>query len=507
MLSLYISALLIGQAPLWARTIGGPGEEEFSNVISTPDGGLAGVGWTNSFGQGGADVMVVKMDRYGNIQWARTYGGEGSDIGCHISLTSDGGYVVTGMTTSYQADTDLLLLKIEPNGDLSWARIYRGLSPDVGCWAIQTYDGGYAVTGWTKSFGAGYCDHIVLRLDAGAGVVWARTFGRWGGDMAYTVVQTPDSGFIVAGFVYDFGLGMHDGIVYKLSSGGQMLWARLYGGQAGGNDGRLHALLTPDGGVVVTGEIYGVFGNFDVPLYKILPNGNLEWARAIGSSGEDRGDIAIPTADGGYAVVWWYLSGGIYLPRLSKFSSGGNLEWTRTIGLSDTWTRCITQTSDECYASAGGTRGIGAGASDIFVFKIASDGSYENCSAEYAPSSTNSPPLLTAPVTTSPLSCSPSVSTISLSTGIPDLTVMNVCEPVYEDVEEGQTYHSEITCFPVPGGLVFGSDFETGLKLYGADGRLVHSGLIAAGQNRVNLGQAGVYLWQAGPYKGKAVAR
>jgi len=102
---------------------------------------------------------------------------------------------------------------------------------------------------------------------------------------------------------------------------------------------------------------------------------------------------------------------------------------------------------------------------------------------------------------------SPSVSTPPINVAAVSPATTDVCEPVYEDVEEiGFTPKSGITCSFVPGGLLFISTGELPLKIHSADGKVVYSGNLRKGDNRIDL-KVGVYFWGTGIYRGKAVVR
>ena len=122
----------------------------------TSDGGYALVGDTNSFGAGGNDFWLVKTDAAGNMQWNKTYGGTGTDTGISVFQTSDGGYALAGYTNSFGAGgKDVWLVKTDAAGNMQWNKTYGGTGADYGITVIQTSDGGYAIAGSTSSFGAG----------------------------------------------------------------------------------------------------------------------------------------------------------------------------------------------------------------------------------------------------------------------------------------------------------------------------------------------------------------
>jgi hypothetical protein len=165
-------------------------------------------GWTYSFGAGSADFFLIKTDANGNIIWAKTYGGIYIDSATSVQQTSDGGYIVAGRTGSFGAGGDIFLIKTDANGNVQWAKTYGGTVYDIASSVQQTSDGGYIVAGYTNSFGAGWGDIFLIKTDANGNVQWAKTYGGIYEDWASSVQQTSDGGYIVAGRTYSFGAGV-----------------------------------------------------------------------------------------------------------------------------------------------------------------------------------------------------------------------------------------------------------------------------------------------------------
>jgi len=207
----------------FARTYGGTSYEHAYSVQQTSDGGYIVAGFTNSFGAGGWDAFLIKTDAYGNVQWTKTYGGWNQDEARSVQQTSDGGYIVAGYTHSFGAGAnDFFLIKTDAFGNVQWAKTYWGTSNDYAYSVQQTSDGGYIVAGITYSFGAGGVDVFLIKTYANGNLQWAKTYGGTGYAYAYSFQHTSDGGYILAGYTNSFGAGSWDIFLVKTDANGNI---------------------------------------------------------------------------------------------------------------------------------------------------------------------------------------------------------------------------------------------------------------------------------------------
>jgi len=361
----------------WERTYGGSDEEYGFSVVQTSDSGYVIVGYTGSFGAGLYDVYLVKTDSAGDTLWTRTYGGINVDVGRAVVQTTDGGYIIVGETFSYSAGSpDIYLVKTNVNGDTIWTRTYGGSNNDEGWSVAQTFDGGYIVTGRSHSFGAGESDVYLVKTDALGDTLWTRTYGGSEYDEGYSVAQTSDGGYIVAGGTESFGAGRYDVYLVKTDAVGDTIWTRTYGGS---DFDRGHSVAqTSDGGNLVVGQTtsYGI-GGADVYLVKTDTDGDTIWTRNYGGSNYDSGCSVIQTFDGGYLIggISASFGAGERDAYILKTTPLGDTIWTHTYGGSQ-WDGIysVAQTIDGGYIFAGATESFGAGEYDMYLIKTDSLG-------------------------------------------------------------------------------------------------------------------------------------
>jgi len=335
--STYADAWLIKTDPagneVWDRTIGGSGPDWCNSVQQTSDGGFIATGGTASNGSGAYDVLLMRINAYGDTVWTRTLGGEGDDEGNSVLQTADGGYIVVGYTASFGAGAwDVWLIKTNAAGDTLWCRTYGGASADYGASIVQTSDGGYVIAGYTSSFGAGAGEVWLIRTDAHGDTLWTKTFGGTGDDEGKSVRRTLDGGYIVTGCTHSYSHGAFGRQLWllKVNEAGDTSWTRTYGG---GDSRGLSVGVTQDGGFVVSGLAGGISYAY-AWLLRVNSLGDTLWTRLFGGEGVSIGNSVQQTQDGGYIIVGFTDSLGagmddVWLIRLdSEGDAGGRL--TRT---------------------------------------------------------------------------------------------------------------------------------------------------------------------------------
>lgn len=262
----------------WSRTFGSPRSADCGSMVrQTPDGGYIVTGYTGSYARGGEgdyDAFLLKTDELGKPEWKRTYGEKYMEQGFTVELTSDGGYFVCGYTYSPSGGNfaDVYLIKTDSSGVVEWESVIGGWNTDVGRSAQKTSDGGFIVTGRTRSFGAGNFDVYLLKVDASGDTVWTNTFGGTGDDAAFSVVVSRDQGeevYTITGKTDSFGDGDYDLYLLRVDADGNLIWEWTFGDDRFDEIGRW-VIHSNDGGLVIAGDFGSFLGEFfDIFLMKV----------------------------------------------------------------------------------------------------------------------------------------------------------------------------------------------------------------------------------------------
>jgi hypothetical protein len=400
----------------WQRCFGGSEADEALSIKQANDGSLvvagsalsANGGVTNN--KGVTDFWAIKVDKSGNLIWQKTYGGTNHDRCYSSDLTDNGGVVLAGQSSSNNinvsgnhGDIDGWVVKLDSVGAIQWQKCLGGSSWDE-IWSVQyTTDGGYVAAGRTASSDGdvvghhGSFDYWVVKLSSSGTIEWQRSLGGSLLDIGYVVKQAHDGGYIVAGesnSVDGDCSGLHgstDLWVVKLSPEGELEWQKMLGGSS--LDWAFDVSITLDGGYAILGQIgwndgdiSEYFGGFDIWLVKINSEGEIEWEKTFGGSGDDYIGAILEIDNGGYIVAGATQSidghaigndGGQDL-WVFKVDSIGSLLWQKTLGGSQgEWASSLTETLDGGLAIAGYARSNNGdvsgnhGSTDFWIVKLA----------------------------------------------------------------------------------------------------------------------------------------
>jgi hypothetical protein len=362
----------------WAITYGGSNIDVGHYVEQTSDAGYIITGYTRSFGTtSGRNVWLIKTDALGNELWNKTYGGTNDEEGMCVQQTTDGGYIITGHTKSFAAQMqDVLVIKTDSEGNQQWLKTFGGGNTDGGRTVRQTPDSGYIIAGYTSSYGSGSVDAYLIKTDSSGNLQWTKTFGGYSSDGAYCISLTTDEGFILTGWTMSYGPGpLFNAWLVKTDGMGNLQWHQAYGGTE--TERAYYVTQTIDNGYILTGETRS-FGSGleDMFLLKTDPQGNQEWMKTYGGTQRDYGYSIVQTFEGNYIITGYTLSfgsGGDDVWVVKTDILGDEL-WNQTFGgTSSDIGYCIKQTNNGGYIVVGHTLSYGAGVHDVWLIKIESD--------------------------------------------------------------------------------------------------------------------------------------
>ncbi len=256
---------------LWNKTYGEGNTDSARSVVQTGDGGYALAGSTSVAGNWAA--WLVRTDASGNMLWNKTYGGTIGDQAYSVVQTSDGGYALAGTSASFGVGGDFWLVRTDASGNMLWNKTYGGSSYDYANSVVQTSDGGYALTGVTASFGVGIENFWLVKVDASGNEMWNQTYGggATGYAEAYSVVQVSDGGYALAGYINPYDAGSEYFWLVKVDASGNAMWNQTYWGVSPADEA-YSMVQTSDGGYALAGytDLYGA-GHGDFFLVKTAP--------------------------------------------------------------------------------------------------------------------------------------------------------------------------------------------------------------------------------------------
>ncbi len=500
-------SLLVSQN-LFAKTYGAD-KDKAQSVILTMDGGYALTGGTRSSEDAQSDLLVVRLDGAGNLLWARAFGGNASDWAESIIQTPDGGFMVLGNTLSFGAGgIDLLLLKIDSSGNLMWAKTFGGSGRDQANAIIRSSDGGFMVVGEAYGFGTGYEDLLVMKLSEFGDPQWIKVYGTQEMEEGYSIIQTSTGDYAIAGSIAEQRkeTTLSDILVLKIDSSGNPLWAVTYEGSWW--DGIRPIAESPDGGYVVAGGSDSWFYN-SLLIMKMTSVGELEWARLYGNPSypySERAFSIISTPEGGFIVggYEWISGPNTFRVLLIRINSLGEIVWARTLG--DTgiqYPNAIVRAQDNSYVLAGSMGNSTGTTYNCLMVKLDTAGNYPDCLENYElPSMGISPTLLTLPIKV--IGCTLLVDTPELVITVPDLRVNDICSP-FATGEASPSPSGWLALFPAPRGFGI-ADYSGKALVYDPTGRLVLSREIT-GKTLISPLRPGVYFVVAGSQRARITVR
>ncbi len=367
---------------VWQKSLGGDVNDAAYVIRETDDGGyiIGGVSESDngdvSENKGGKDCWVVKLDNAGNIVWEKNFGGTQNETIHDIQLTNDGGYIVGAFSTSNDGDVsenngmrDFWIVKLNGSGDIMWETNVGGASDDILESIIQAADGGYIASGFSSSDEVGVdgqSDAWIVKLDALGNLLWETNIGGPQRDIAASIANTLDQGFVVAGYT-ETSENKREVWMAKFDGEGMLDWQNTYGGSD--DDEAVSVQQTSEGGYIIAGYSESIDGDVtenkgsaDGWIIKTNSVGGLMWQKTYGGMAPDGISDIQQTNDGGYiatgsssssdgdteenngATDFWVL----------RLNASGTIVWQKNLGdEGNDYAFSIRETQDQGYVVAG----------------------------------------------------------------------------------------------------------------------------------------------------------
>jgi hypothetical protein len=359
----------------WMHTFDSIIQDYAYYVNQTADGGYVFTGSTVVTEPGYTELLLAKTDGNGEISWYNNFPLTGLFLyGTVVHQTTDGGYIIVG-SIGYTWLWNIIVTKADANGDLVWQKSFgKNDGCDHGCDILQTSDGGYIVLGVTTSYGQGDFDLWLIKLASDGSEQWNKTIGGVSFDEPISFMKAVDGGYVIVGQTDAFDY-MGDVWVVKTDDTGELSWQKTFGNYGFAEDGV--CIKAVSNGYIILGNHQDQDENSTESLWllQLDVQGNLTWDKQIFVNGTVHSSSITTTMDGGYFITSTisndnWVSSNVYLLKLDH---QGATQWIKTLdipNMSIDRANWGIQARDGGFIVVGNTGEIEYQPSDIFILKI-----------------------------------------------------------------------------------------------------------------------------------------
>jgi hypothetical protein len=328
-----LSTLCPAQAYFQKVYFSAPYEQEGQDVVACADGCYLIAGYTTNSTLYDCDIQLTKTDAVGNKLWQKSFGGSKPDFPCHMIPSGDGNFLIVGYSQSYGGgDKDIILIKVDADGNAAWTKTYGSWGNDVGDDVIATSDGNFLIVGSSNSGSSTGLNANLIKVDAGGNVIWNKQYGGGSDDFGHSVKQCSDGGFIMLGHSFSYGTN-GDAYLLKTDASGNEAWYKNFGGSQ--YDEGTYITTNSDGSFTfLVRDSSNAGQDIDVKIIKTDGSGNTVWTKNYGGNKKDTPKMISNTSDGGYIIAAISRSFGWVNPDMwiLKTNSAGDTTWTRHYG-------------------------------------------------------------------------------------------------------------------------------------------------------------------------------
>ncbi|MFN0013739.1 MAG: T9SS type A sorting domain-containing protein [Saprospiraceae bacterium] len=480
---------LNAQIPTFIKHHGTTGDDEARFVEVLPDNSFIVAGSSTEGGLGGKDAMLVKFRADGTVEWSRSHGGLGDEFFMHILACSDGNYIAVGETNSFGAgNVDIYVVKFDPKGDVIWVRTCGGAGPEWSCGGACEVSDGYIITGSTQSFGSGFWDAFVEKLDLNGSSIWTKGWGTNGADVSGEPLPGSNGDIWVSGGYF---AGNQEALLFRLSSSGAYQSGRRLGGF--GHEGG-EFLARGGAGLSVSGSTWSYSNNTQYQPWIISFNasGNFVWGKRYVFPSGNHNMNAENCPDGGFVFTPLNINEDAAEAYLVRTDVNGNIIWAKSHLISGRMYHA-KPCPDGGFVAVGYSTGNGY---DMYIVKTNAEGNLSGCRAIDVPviAQTISPgiPLVSPVATAGPSAGAPAAQDQQVG-----LTETIICDFV-SSVSEGRSLVLSLVPNPTSGAFRFLSNEQIllDIQIFDSTGRLCFTGKTQTNQDVVppNRLPAGMYM-------------
>jgi len=358
---------------VWQETYGGNDTDRAMAVVALENGDVAVAGTCKSFDALQSDICVTRLNAKGKTIWRKMLGGKNMDMASGISRAKDGSILVTGTSRSFSKnrDRDIYVAKISLEGKGIWQTTFGKERAEYGRAIAGTDDGGAIVVGETESFGNGYKDIYIVKMDKDGRMLSEKKMGGEKEELVRGLTRTLDGSLVMVGSREIDRAGDSDFFVLKMDQDGKKIWARTYGGEY--EDILNGVTPTLDGGIVAAGTTRS-WGSAetDLTVLKFSKEGKLIWHKIYGYKHYDFANAVTVTREGDFIIAGGSnsMGEGVYDVYVIALDRNGELFWSGLYGdINTDIAQGVTRTSDGSIVVVGESDSYG-NAKDFFLLKL-----------------------------------------------------------------------------------------------------------------------------------------
>jgi len=358
---------------VWQEIYGGSDTDRALGVVALENGDVAVAGTCKSFGAEQSDICVTRVDAKGKTVWRKMLGGKNMDMAAGISRAADGSLFVVGTSRSFSAkrDRDIYVAKISLDGKGIWQTTFGKERAEYGRAIAGTDDGGAIVVGETESFGNGYKDIFIVKIDKSGRMLSEKVIGGEKEELVRGLTRTRDGNLVMVGSREVDRVGDSDFFVMKMDQNGKKIWARTYGGEY--EDILNGVTATLDGGIVAAGSTRS-WGSkqTDLTVLKFDKGGKLIWHKIYGYKRYDFANAVTVTREGDFIIAGGTdsMGEGVYDIYILALDRNGELFWSGLYGDRNTdIAHGVTRTSDGSIVVVGESDSY-SNAKDFYLLKL-----------------------------------------------------------------------------------------------------------------------------------------